>query len=615
VEVQIPARLQSGRGLLLVFAWCLIGHGVLLSSAAVADLAAGGDFLARWLPGGQASQVSPWVAAPPISRLLAILVGGLAGFSLARGRAGWLTGALVGVLVLFPWFRRGLVFLFCSDPLALQPFLPVPFWALGLGIGYGLGFALQLTRPRPGKPEDEPTTDPTTWLVGAALVVAAALGLGEACASFASSVSWNGYVDRTRAQIAFEDCTPDAEWRIAFVEVHAPDLVVARVADGCEAMASGPRPSRQRQPTNLDAIRRTPPRGGVSAAVQPLAELPEQEKGSRLAIVYQAMHGGSVERNRGGLARAAAAVQAVRETGVPTVVLDAGSLTNITMSLDGEARTKAGLRANSVLDAAEAIGFDAICPSRGDLALGVDWLQMNASMRDLPYVSSNLRGADYDEPFPAYRLIQAGSWRVGVLCVTSPNPRCGGCTVDDGVEAARAAVAELEALRPDVTICLGDLYGQSGVRDSELVEAVEGIDLFLGSSSSNSTAPMVRIADTLVSRTRSRGIRLELLTITTVLGGQGFHSDEAAAEAAKQRERTASQLENLEGKLARQESGSGSWLEGQIASTRATLAAMDAVDHSPTGRHRVDRTHLSLAREVEDSEVAAILDLTPAASP
>jgi len=606
--MQIPARLQSGKGLFLVAVWCVVTNGILLCCAAIADLATGGDFLARWIPGGGASLTESWVGAPPISRLLAIAVGGLTGMSLARARFGWMATGVIGLIVLFPWLRRGMAFLFADDGMALQPFLPVLFWALGLVVGCGLAIGWLRKHGAGGDELDEPTTEPNTWLIGAVLVVAVGLGTGESCSKWAELVTWNGYVDRLRAQIAEESCSADAIWRVAFVASHAPEPVAARVAEGCEGLEPDRGRRARQEPAELRPVRRAPARNTVAAAVEPLSALGQEEKDRRLAVVYQAMFGGTVKRSPGGFARVATAIGSVRQTGVPTVVLDAGSLTNIPMNLPGDSLQETGLRANAVLDAARVIGFDAICPSRGDLALGVDWLQMQASMRDLPYTSANLRDASGALVFPSHKLLQVGSWRVGVLCVTAPNPACGGCEVSDGAEAAREALDELAALRPDLTICLGDLYGNKGVRDTVLVQSVEGIDLFLGSSSSSSR-PLERVADTLLARTRSKGVRLELLTITSVLGARGFHAPEAASEAAKQRKRKARHLENLEERLRTQESGDSAYVQRQIDATRAELAAMDAVDHSPDGHHLVEMTHLSVSRDEEDSEIAAILDL------
>ena len=603
----VPARLQSGKGLLLVGAWCLIGNGFLVCCAAVADLAAGGDFLARWIPGGGASQVEPWVGGPPFSRLLAIGVGGLAGFSLARARLGWQTAVLVGLLVTLPWLRQGVAFVFAVDALALQPFLPVPFWALGLVVGTGIAVGWHRKYGPVADETDEPTTAPNTWIVGAALVLVMAVGAGEAGARWAAHVSWNGYVDRLREQVSEENCSADAIWRVAFVQSHAPELVVARVAGGCEALEPPRGPRDRPAPTVLEPIRRAPPRNSPAALIQPLAELGEEEKAHRLAIVYQAFFGGSVERSRGGLARAATTIDAVRGTDVPTVVLDAGGLTNISLHLGEEGLQDAGRRANAVLDAVEVIGFDAICPSRGDLAMGVDWLQLQASLRDLPYTSANLLDANGHRVFPSHVLVQAGTWRVGVLCVTAPNPACGGCEVTDGTAAARQALGELAALRPDVTICLGDLYGFTGVKDTDLVQDVEGIDLYLGSSSS-SGGPLERVGDTIVSRTRSKGMRLELLTLSRVLGGSGFHSAEAAAQAAIYREKKAKELQFNEDRLMRQDKGNTGWIERQIDAGRAELASLDAVDHSPEGHHLVEQTHVSVYRAEEAPQIAAILD-------
>ena len=600
-SLRVPPQVQSGSALALLAVWSIVGHLTLLTCAALADLAAGGDFLARWLPGGEASQVEPWVGGPPISRLLAMGMGALGGVSLARAWLGRWGLAVVGALVLLPWLRHGLVFTMAGEPLALQPFLPALFWALGTLLGFGLFAGWRMRRHPRAMAPDEPTTEPTAWFVGAALVVAAGIGLGEASAAYAARIAWNQVVDRAQQQARAEGCDSGARERFAYAMAHAPEPVAARLGSGCEGFA--PRRSRP-QPLTARHVPTRAQRGNLSRAtaaqVQPLADLTEEDKARRLAIVYQALQGGNVERERGGLARATTAVAAVRATGVPTVVLDAGGFIHLGERIHEENEHEVGMAANTVLDVAQAIGFDAICPGRSDLVLGLDWLSMQAQLRDLPYTSATLLDENHERVFPAYRLVQAGTWRIGIVCVTGPNPACEGCQVADGIEAARAAMEELDRFRPDVTIGLGNLYGRGFVTDRELVTAVPGFDFFLGSSPSNSVDAPEQVADTLVHRTRSRNRLLELLTLGSVPLADGYHSEAAEQETRKKiasRKRRLQHMETIEPDR----------YHAEIQRTRAQITELEALLVGPVGRNVADFEHLHLYREEEDPQVAAIL--------
>jgi hypothetical protein len=604
--VQIPARLQSGRGLGAILIWTWIGHGTLLACACLSDMAAGGDFLQRWLPGGDASLAEPWVGAPPLARLLAILLAGLTGVSLARGRFGWLAPAVVGALVLVPWAGRTLVFGLAGDGLALQPFLAVPFWALGLAVGYGLVVAWQ-RKYSPREPDPGLATETRAWSIGALLVLLVTLGAGEACARYVASVAWNGYVDRLRAQVAVEDCTADAIARVAYAQTHAPELVAARVEGGCESLTPHRSGADRQRPIALEPTRVRAQARGLSGVLRPWEAMDDEERGRQLAIVYQALYGAGAQKVRCDLSHAATTIRTTRDSGVPTVVLDAGSLTHLSTHRPEDLQ-QAGLAANRTLDAAGIIGFDAICPGRGDLALGLDWLRMQAELRGLPYVSANLFDVEGHQVFPSYRVVQAGSWRVGIVGVTGANPACEECDVRAPVAAARVALEELARTSPDVTVCIGDLYGTGFVQDTELVQQVEGFDFFLGSSSNTSTQGLAWVGETLVARTRARNGRVELLAIASVLGGRGYYSDRAADEAERRKGRLAQDIGELEERVAGSSGARIDWQHQQLESRRAELASLEATPLNPEGRHVVTLHHLHGSSVQPDPEVAAVLE-------
>ncbi len=603
--MQLPARLQSGRGLTAILIWTLISHVVLLTCAGLSDMATGGDFLQRWLPGGDASLAEPWVGAPPIARLLAILLAGLTGVSLARARFGGLAPAVVGALVLVPWAGRTLIFLLSGDALALQTFLAVPFWALGLAVGYGLAAAWQ-RKNAPQKPEPGPVTDTPAWAIGALLVLAVGLGTGEACARYAATVTWNGYVDRIRAQVAEEECTADAIARIGYAQAHAPELVAARVEGGCESLVPPRLRSDRQRPVELKPTRIRQQARGLGAVLRPWEALDDEERGRQLAIVFQALYGAGAGGGRWDLSHAATTIKTVRDAGVPAVVLDAGSLTHLSAHPPTDPQ-QAGLAANRTLDAAELIGFDALCPGRGDLALGLDWLRMQAELRQLPYVSANLFDADGQQVFPSSRVVQAGSWRVGVVGITPDNAACDECDVRDPVLAARAALQELALNAPDVTVCMGDLYGFHPVRDSDLVQQAEGFDFFLGTSSGTSRKDPVWAGETLVARTRARNARVELLAIAPVVGARGYYSAAAVEGARRQKRRVEHDIGVAEGRLERETGPLRDTYAQEIESRREELVALEALPLTAAGRHVVTLHHVPGSAVEPDPEVAAVL--------
>ncbi len=608
--------------MLAIALWSIVGNGTLLCCAAIADMAMGGDFLGRWLPGSGVSLAEPWAGAPPLSRLLALGLAIVAGVSIARTRAGWWGTGVTATIVLLPWLHRASGLLSSGEPLVLQPFLPIPFWLLGIVVGSGLVIGWHKRYPVVQPAPDLPISHVRVWAITAGIGSLALLGLGEAAAGMAAHIAWNEYVDILREQERFEGCDRALEARFEHVMNRAPSLVATRVEQGCQenrsrrggrerdTRASTPPPQRQPSDNRRSRNRRN---RRTADFVASLTADPTEWDGERIVILYSVMRGGSIDRSGGGLARLSTLVHEVRATGIPTLVLDAGNLTYLGNRIEDEQRFSAGLKANAVLDSFEHIGLDAACPSRGDLVLGLDWIDMQATMRQLPYVSANLRDADGNKVFPAARVLGAGTRRIGVFGISHPSRQLETYQANHAIDEARAAVAWLEQQDVDVIIGLADMYGAHRNRNEETVfEAVEGVDFYLLSSAHTSGEPPCHEGSAIVHRTRTGDTTLASLVLEFVPGGEGFYSpsviEQRDRDLQKQRRNLQSQQQRLDKRRQQEVRYQPSYLETQLEETRSQIQHLETLSSDPAGRNLARFERLTLSREEEDPAVVQILE-------
>jgi len=167
--------------------------------------------------------------------------------------------------------------------------------------------------------------------------------------------------------------------------------------------------------------------------------------------------------------------------------------------------SEAGLAsARLLLDFYHNMGYTALCVGKQDLSGSVSFLLEEAKRRGLRPLSSNLcyKGKAVFEP---YRIFEINSVKVGVLAVTSP--RLNQWIKADGVEVLDPS-AQLKTLVPDlkrrvdILILLSNL---GELEDRVLANAIDGIDLIIGSGSGRRTYEPLKIGKTYLLRTHPKG--------------------------------------------------------------------------------------------------------------
>ena len=210
-------------------------------------------------------------------------------------------------------------------------------------------------------------------------------------------------------------------------------------------------------------------------------------------------------RPEGGVARRATAVARARARG-PVVLVDAGGWA--AGGIYDEYTEGAGvdaLRTAAAARAMAAMRYDAVALSDEELADGGAMARGLIARDALPLTSANLRRLDGTAPASkAYRIVEAGTWRVAIVGLTThaldmlPASAAARVAVDPPLEAARRAVAAARAEKGiDAVVVLSPLGEEMSER---IAREVDGIDLVVNAHRRTTSAPHFRARGTVVAQ-------------------------------------------------------------------------------------------------------------------
>lgn len=218
---------------------------------------------------------------------------------------------------------------------------------------------------------------------------------------------------------------------------------------------------------------------------------------------------------KGGVARRATKIKAIRsEAQHPVLVLDAGdTLFGQMLALQSEGRV--------IVEAMNAMGYDAMAVGQMDLAKGVDTLQARAKEARFAILSCNLVDAQSQQPiFQPYTILERGGVRFGVIGVTEPEALQApgvreAAQVLDPVGAVKKYLAEIKG-QSDVLIVLSHLGVE---RDRALAQAIPEIALIIGGRSRKLMPAPDIVGNTVITQMGYDGEWLGRLDVT--LDAQG----------------------------------------------------------------------------------------------
>jgi hypothetical protein len=180
--------------------------------------------------------------------------------------------------------------------------------------------------------------------------------------------------------------------------------------------------------------------------------------------------------------------------------------------------------------------YDAANVGWMDLLMPEEMLKSSSAQAEFPFLSANVRSASGERPFKPYAIREFEGFRVGVFGLVSSSPPGAGqgtssFRVLDPVSEARKVVRELQR-SCDLIVALTSL-GQED--DRELARSVSGIDTILGGLSKKVMYQEEIVEGTIVLQAGSKGMRLGILEITFLPGGEGrwVRRDKAPQESAK----------------------------------------------------------------------------------
>ena len=167
-------------------------------------------------------------------------------------------------------------------------------------------------------------------------------------------------------------------------------------------------------------------------------------------------------------------------------------------------------KAHLIIDSLNLMGTDAIGIGDDDLTFGKEFLLECSKKAAFPFLASNLIDEKSGKPlFQPHLIKEVNGLRIGMFSLLSPevflggaDPRLKGLTLRPPADVAQSMVKELQP-KTDVIILLSHL---GYPKDMELVQAVSGIHLIVGSHTGmNLTYPPV-VKNTVILQAGSKGM-------------------------------------------------------------------------------------------------------------
>ncbi|MBX9929736.1 MAG: 5'-nucleotidase C-terminal domain-containing protein [Gemmatimonadaceae bacterium] len=240
---------------------------------------------------------------------------------------------------------------------------------------------------------------------------------------------------------------------------------------------------------------------------------------------------------RRGLARAATIVDSVRSANPDRVILvDAGDL------LQGNPLTYVAARRDTagphpVIAAMNAMRYDAAALGNHEFNYGLPTLERALASASFPFLAANARRADGSRFLPAYRIVERGGVRVGILGATNPGSMVwdrdllrGRVTIGDIVTSLKAAAIEAREAGADILIVVvhagldgASTYDTTNVASenpsARIAMDVPGIDLVVYGHSHREMAD-TSIGGVLLVQAKNFGESVALARLTVQNRGQ-----------------------------------------------------------------------------------------------
>ncbi|MCA0385341.1 MAG: 5'-nucleotidase C-terminal domain-containing protein [Firmicutes bacterium] len=180
----------------------------------------------------------------------------------------------------------------------------------------------------------------------------------------------------------------------------------------------------------------------------------------------------------------------------------------------------------SVVDVMNAMKYDVMVPGNHDFNYGQDRLLELADMLNFPIISGNISKADGSDYLEGTYIKEIGGLKVGFFGLTTPetayktHPKnVEGLTFENPITKAQEMVNALKG-KVDIIVCVGHIGEDEGSEftSKKIINAVDGIDVFLDGHSHTVKPEGEMVKNTLLAQTGSYDANLGVVTLTVTNG-------------------------------------------------------------------------------------------------
>ncbi len=277
-----------------------------------------------------------------------------------------------------------------------------------------------------------------------------------------------------------------------------------------------------------------------------LADETVQDLDGQVVIVHTNDVHGSIDT----YAKAAALVDEYEARGADVLLVDDGDFSQGSVYVNGSA----GANAITLMNAA---GYDVATLGNHEFDYGWENIAKLDDAADFPIISNVKRNGEY--MLPQTVVLSAGDFKVGFFGLETPETatkahpaKIQGVTFMSGEELYKYAADQVAALTEqdvDYIVCLGHLGISGNYTSIDLLQNVEGIDLFIDGHSENTIAEIAatagvgqdnKVGDTVVTSAGSKGDHIgavilngDEITISDVVTADYTETDATVAAAAE----------------------------------------------------------------------------------
>lgn len=184
------------------------------------------------------------------------------------------------------------------------------------------------------------------------------------------------------------------------------------------------------------------------------------------------------------------------------------------------------VQGESIAKVLNAMKYDVMVPGNHDFNYGQDRLLELKGMLNFPMLSANIEKADGTHFLPGFTIKTIGGLKVGIFGLTTPETlykthpdNVKGLTFQNPIDRAKDMVNLLKD-HVDVLVCIGHIGEDAGSEftSKKIIDAVDGIDVFIDGHSHTTKPNGEMVKDTLLVQTGSYDANLGIVNLTVTNG-------------------------------------------------------------------------------------------------